>query len=126
MDLLEAVCCNKRQSRYVPRKPRKRNLIPPDPRFSVPKTFSSPRSTLPYDYAMLRELAAKIYVHFAQLHELISRDRPKSAPYLRLKSSKRTSKCQRIVFYSTRKTQKVDRIGAPGPFDNSVANHQKN
>ena len=31
-----------------------------------------------------------------------SRDRPKSAQYLRLKNSKRTSKCQSI-FYSTRK-----------------------
>ena len=32
---------------------------------------------------------------------LTSRDRPKSAPYLRLKNSKRTSKCQNILFYST-------------------------
>ena len=32
-----------------------------------------------------------------------SRDRPKSAPYLRLKISKKTSKCQSIFFYSTRK-----------------------
>ena len=43
-----------------------------------------------------------------------SRKRPKSAPYLRLRNSKRTSKCQNILFYSTRKTQKLDRIGAPG------------
>ena len=31
--------------------------------------------------------------------------------YLRLKNSKRTSKC-RVFFYSTRKTQKLDRTGA--------------
>ena len=31
-----------------------------------------------------------------QYHSLTSRDRPKSAPYLRLKNSKRTSKCQTI------------------------------
>ena len=36
-----------------------------------------------------------------------SRDRHKSAPYLRLKNSKRTSKSQSIPFYSTWKTQKV-------------------
>ena len=35
--------------------------------------------------------------------EETSRDRSKSAPYLRLKNSKRTSKCQSILFYSTRK-----------------------
>ena len=48
-----------------------------------------------------------------------SRDRPKSAPYLRLKNSKRTSKCQ-VFFYSTRKSKKNyilknGPIGAPGP-----------
>ena len=32
-----------------------------------------------------------------------SRDRPKSAPYPRLKNSKRTSKFQSILFYSTKK-----------------------
>ena len=32
-----------------------------------------------------------------------SRDRPKSAPYPRLKNSKKTSKCQ-VLFYSTRKS----------------------
>ena len=42
-----------------------------------------------------------------------SRERPKSAPYLRLKNSKRTSKCQSILFYGTGKTQKLNRIGAP-------------
>ena len=30
-----------------------------------------------------------------------SRERPKSAPYLRLKNSRRTSKCQSVLFYST-------------------------
>ena len=35
-----------------------------------------------------------------------SRDRPKSAPYLRLKNSKRTSTCQSILFYSTKKISK--------------------
>ena len=33
-----------------------------------------------------------------------SRDRPKSAPYPRLKNSKKTSKCQ-VFFYSTRKSK---------------------
>ena len=42
--------------------------------------------------------------------EKTSRKRPKSAPYLRLKNS-RTSKWQ-VLFYRTRKTQKLDRIGA--------------
>ena len=37
----------------------------------------------------------------------------KSAPYLRLKNGQKTSKCQ-AFFYSTRKTQKLDQIGAPG------------
>ena len=32
-----------------------------------------------------------------------SRDRPKSAPYPRLKNSKKTSKCQSILFYGTGK-----------------------
>ena len=35
---------------------------------------------------------------------LTSRDRPKSAPYPRLKNSKTTSKCQ-VLFYSTRKSK---------------------
>ena len=58
---------------------------------------------------------------------LTSRDRPKSAPYPRLKNSKKTSRCQ-VLFYSTRKskffekeffekkhTQKIGPGGAPGP-----------
>ena len=44
---------------------------------------------------------------------ITSQERPKSAPYLRLKNSKRTSKCQSILFYGTGKTQKLNRIGAP-------------
>ena len=57
---------------------------------------------------------------------LTSRDRPKSAPYPRLKNSKKNSKCQ-VLFYSTRKskifeiffskklhTQKNGPSGAPG------------
>ena len=49
-----------------------------------------------------------------------SRDRLKSAPYLRLKNTKRTLKCQSILFSST-----------PGGdalrfFIHSVANYQKN
>ena len=35
---------------------------------------------------------------------LTSRDRPKSAPYPRLKNSKKTPKCQ-VLFYSTRKSK---------------------
>ena len=46
--------------------------------------------------------------------ELTSRERPKLEPYLRLKNSKNTSKCQSILSYSTRKNQKLDRIGASG------------
>ena len=36
------------------------------------------------------------------------------APYLRPKNSTRTSKCLCILFFSTQKSQKLDRIGAPG------------
>ena len=36
--------------------------------------------------------------------KVTSRDRPKSAPYPRLKNSKKTSKCQ-VFFYSTRKSK---------------------
>ena len=39
-----------------------------------------------------------------QLLNGTSRDRPKSAPYPRLKNSKTTSKCQ-VLFYSTRKSK---------------------
>ena len=59
--------------------------------------------------------------------KLTSRDRPKSAPYPRLKNSKKTSKCQ-VFFYSTRKskifeefflktihTKKMDRVARRGP-----------
>ena len=41
-------------------------------------------------------------------------DRPKSAPYPRLKNSKRTSKCQFTVF-ENQKNQKNEPSGAPGP-----------
>ena len=60
------------------------------------------------------------------IYKKTSRDRPKSAPYPRLKNSKKTSKCQ-VLFYSTRKskffeknfskklhTQKNGPSGAPG------------
>ena len=40
-------------------------------------------------------------------------DRPKSAPYPRLKNSKRTSKCQFTVL-ENRKTKKVDRVARRG------------
>ena len=56
-------------------------------------------------------------------------DRPKSAPYLRLKNSKRTSKCQVFSFTVSKETQKFNQIGAPFRiFFNihSVANYQKN
>ena len=55
---------------------------------------------------------------------LTSRDRPKSAPYPRLKNSKKTSKCQ-VFFYSTRKsefflkklhTKKMDRVARWRPL----------
>ena len=64
--------------------------------------------------------AVLLLIHGKKLKkkEITSRERPKSAPYLRLKNNKRTSKCQSILFYSTRKTQKLDRIVAPGgPFE---------
>ena len=45
-----------------------------------------------------------------------SRERHKLAPYLRLKNSKRTSKCQ-VFFYSIRKNPKVGpNWRAGGPF----------
>ena len=59
-----------------------------------------------------------------------SRERLKSAQYLRLKNSNRTSKGQ-VFFYSTRKTQKLNRIGGAkggtlSDFSTSiVAKHQK-
>ena len=43
-----------------------------------------------------------------------SRDRPKSAPYPRLKNSKRTSRCQFTVL-ENRKAKKNEPSGAPGP-----------
>ena len=50
------------------------------------------------------------------MYQITSRYRPKSAPYPRLKNSKKTSKCQ-VFFYSTQKlhTQKNGPSGAPGP-----------
>ena len=61
-------------------------------------------------------------------------DRPKSAPclrLLRLKNSKKTSKCQNILFYITWKTQKVGpnwraRGDAVKFFIHSVAKRRKN
>ena len=49
--------------------------------------------------------------------ERTSRDRPKSAPYPRLKNSKRTSKCQFTVL-GNRKTKKMDRALKGGYFRN--------
>ena len=40
---------------------------------------------------------------------LTNRDRPKSAPYPRLKNSKKTSKCQ-VLFYSTRESKFFEKI----------------
>ena len=45
---------------------------------------------------------------------LTSRDRSKSAPYPRLKNSKRTSKCQFTVL-ENRKAKKMDRVARRGP-----------
>ena len=51
----------------------------------------------------------------AQKTERLFQFMHKSAPYLRrVKNSKKTSKCQ-VFFYSTRKPQKLDRIGTPIP-----------
>ena len=66
-------------------------------------------------------------LNITSLEVLTSRDRPKSAPYPRLKNSKTTSKCQ-VLFYSTRKSKffekkffekityskKIGPSGAPG------------
>ena len=54
-----------------------------------------------------------------------SRARHKSAPYLRLKTSKSTSKCE--FCYSARKTHQLDRIGKEQRFEFfeiSVAKHK--
>ena len=48
------------------------------------------------------------------MQDTTSRDRPKSAPYPRLKNSKRTSKCQFTVL-ENRKSKKYEPSGAPGP-----------
>ena len=48
------------------------------------------------------------------MYSLISRDRPKSAPYPMLKNSKRTSKSQFTVIQN-RKSKKNGPSGAPGP-----------
>ena len=50
----------------------------------------------------------------AAKNSLTSQDRPKSAPYPRLKNSKRTSKCQFTVL-ENRKSKKYEPSGAPGP-----------
>ena len=48
------------------------------------------------------------------LEVITSRDRPKSAPYPRLKNSKRISKCQFTVL-ENQKSKKYEPSGAPGP-----------
>ena len=64
---------------------------------------------------------------YVALKKETSREWHKSAPYRRLKNSNRTSKCP-VFFYSTRKTQKLNRIGAPFWIflTTIVAKHQKN
>ena len=42
-------------------------------------------------------------LRYTETYAITSQDRPKLAPYLRLKISKRTPTCQSILFYSTRK-----------------------
>ena len=66
-----------------------------------------------------------------------SRDRPKSAPYLRLKNSKRTSICQsigelgtllwkKILEKKSHNAEKTERVDPLGVFNNHfVAKHQK-
>ena len=49
-----------------------------------------------------------------------SRDRPKSAPYQRLKNSKRTFKCQFTVLENL-KTKKMDRVARRGPLARAPA-----
>ena len=47
-------------------------------------------------YTFLNVVDVYLFYYFILFHILTSRDRPKSAPYLRLKNTKRTSKCQSI------------------------------
>ena len=49
-----------------------------------------------------------------RMGKITSRDRPKSAPYPRLKNRKRTSKCHFTVL-ENRKSKKYKPSGAPGP-----------
>ena len=61
-------------------------------------------------YRPLWNIKYSSLMHFERsLYITTRRDRPKSAPYQRLKYSKKTSKCQGFLFYKT-----LDRIGAPG------------
>ena len=69
------------------------------------------------------------------LNKQTSRERPKSAPYLRLKNSKRTSKCQSIGELGTLLRKKIENVsqcrkklkGGPLGFFNihSVGKYQK-
>ena len=80
---------------------------------------------------------SNILNHIATNHPyfLPSRDRPKSSPYPRLKNSKRTSKFQSILFYSTKnfskkvsqRRKKIERGDPLGFFyTQSVAKLKKN
>ena len=46
----------------------------------------------------------------AKIYDLRSREQPKSAPYLRLKSSKRTSKCRSMVNWGPKKSHNVEKL----------------
>ena len=59
--------------------------------------ISFQRDQIPYRYTLSVEKAVAPTIY--QWNKRTSRERPKSAPYLRLKNNKRTSKCQ--VFSST-------------------------
>ena len=65
------------------------------------------------EFTRLSKIVPKIH-EFSRLLSRVSRtsrERHKSAPYLRLKNSKRTFNCQ-VTFYSSPKTQKLDRADA--------------
>ena len=96
--------------------------------FCIFKSGSKPRS-LSYFWLLLF-LAWKncllfiIAHHKAMMKNLTSRDRPKSAPYLRLKNTKRTSKCQSIgelgtllwKFFFEKKSHNAEKNWKGGPF----------
>ena len=103
-----------------------KNLVPKKHDRTLEKSF--PENSLMELNKLVGNLEVGDRLQDFRLLYLTRRERPKSEPHLRLKNSKRTSKCQSILFYSTQKP-KLDRIGGKGDtlrfFIHCVANHQK-